>query len=230
MSTLWEQLKEIFFSIIPVFILVMILQVTLIRLPLELFLQFLAGTAFVILGLTLFLSGLKIGLLPIGEAIGSELPTLQSLTVILFTIFLLSFSITLAEPDVRILTHQVDTVSGGEINQYLLIFSIALGVGIFAVIAIIRSILGLSIAKVLGIGYTFILLLSFYTPADFFAVAYDAGGVTTGPMAVPVILSLGVGVASVLGRDSTASEEFGLVGIASMGPIIGVMLLGVIFG
>jgi hypothetical protein len=105
---------------------------------------------------------------------------------------------------------------------------IAIGVGIFIVFSILRILLGVSIKWMLAIGYISVIALSFFTPAEFLAISFDAGGVTTGPMTVPVILSLGTGITSVLSDRNSISDSFGLIGLASIGPIMTMMLLGVL--
>lgn len=181
-------------------------------------------------GLFLFLVGVRVSLLPIGEMIGSRLTSRGSLSFLLVAAFIFGFVITVAEPDVRVLAHQVDIASDGAIDSGILIISVALGVGFFVSLAILRILLGIPIAYLLATGYVFVVVLSFFTPPGFVAISFDAGGVTTGPMAVPFILALGVGATSVLGGKSTVAETFGLIGLASIGPVIGVMILGVIFG
>lgn len=224
-----ENLVEVVLAIAPITLLVVILQVTVIHMSAVLFARFLIGAVLVALGLFFFLYGVKIGLLPMGEMIGAELPKRAGLPLILATAFLLGFLVTVAEPDVRVLAHQVDLVSEGQIGKNLLIFTVALGIGIFVCMAILRIMLGVPIAYLLAAGYLAVLALSFFTPPDFVPIAFDAGGVTTGPITVPFILALGIGTASVLGGRSAIADAFGLVGLASIGPVLGVMLLGVIY-
>mgnify|MGYP000998580311 CR=1 FL=1 len=193
-------------------------------------LRFTAGLIMVILGITLFLLGINLGFLPFGEAIGSELPMRGSLSFLLVFSFIIGFITTMAEPDVRVLSTQVDYVSGGVIPQSFLILSISLGIGIFVSLAMLRIIYGIGFQYLFVPGYIIIIILSLFTPQSFVAIAFDSGGVTTGPVTVPIILSLGLGVSSVLGGKSTLSDGFGLIGLASMGPIISVMLLGVLYG
>jgi len=222
--------KEVTQAILPISIVVTILQVSIIWMPMSTFLQFIAGVVMVMAGLFLFLLGVRIGLLPMGRAIGSELPNYGSIGIIMIMAFVLGFAVTVAEPDVRILAHQVDFVSNGLIGKNPLIMVVALGVGIFVSLAILRIIIGVPIAYLLAASYAVVLALSFFTSPDYLPVAFDAGGVTTGPLTVPFILAFGIGTASVIRGKSSMSDGFGLVGLASIGPIIGVMLLGVIFG
>lgn len=224
-----DNLYEVLLAVLPITLLTTILQVFVIALPTVLFLRFLIGAFLVTVGLTLFLQGVKMGLLPMGETIGAELPQKASLPIILLVAFLLGFLVTVAEPDVRVLAFQVDLVSEGAVSKNILILAVALGVAVFVCMALLRIILGVPIAYLLAGGYTIVLLLSFFTPADFVPLSFDAGGVTTGPVTVPFILALGIGTAAVLGGRSSISDGFGLVGLASIGPIIAVMILGMIY-
>jgi len=124
--------------------------------------------------------------------------------------------------------NDANVVSKGSISHILLISVIAIGVGFFVAMAMVRIIFGFPMAYLLAVGYTVILILSFFTPAQFVPVAFDSGGVTTGPVAVPVILALGIGFSSVLAGKSPLSDGFGLIGLASIGPVIGVMVMGVV--
>ena len=220
---------EVLQAVMPITVLVIVLQITLLALPVAVMARFLIGALMVMAGLFLFLRGVKIGLLPIGQAIGSELPKRVSMGFLLALAFALGFVVTVAEPDVRVLAHQVDYVSAGEIGKGVLILVVALGVGISVSLAMLRIVLGVPIGIVLGLGYAAVLVLSFFVPSHFLPVAFDAGGVTTGPVTVPFILALGIGVVSVLGGKSALADGFGVVGIASIGPIVSVMILGIVY-
>ena len=230
LNDLREIMSEVVQSIVPLVLVVGIIIFILPGTAPELMIRFFVGAAMVAGGLFLFLVGVRVGLLPIGEAIGSELVSRGSLLFLLVAAFLFGLVITIAEPDVRVLAYQVDLASGGSIGNNLLILAVAIGVGFFVALALLRILLGIPIAYLLAAGYLVIVVLSFFTPPDFVAISFDAGGVTTGPMAVPFILALGVGATAVLGGKSKVSETFGLIGLASIGPVISVMLLGVFFG
>lgn len=225
-ETSWGIVK----AVLPIVVIVFILQFTILGMPAIFIWRFLFGAVMITVGLILFLFGVKVSILPMGEAIGSELPQIGSLAIILFWAFLLGFTATLAEPPVRVLATYIEHASDGELGRYALILITALGIGVFISMAILRIVLQVPLYIVFLGGYGLILLLSFFIPEEFMAIAFDASGVTTGPVTVPVILSLGVGVTAVLGGKSTVAEGFGLVGIASIGPILTVMLLGVIMG
>lgn len=232
MQTVRETIEEVVYAIMPITLLVLVLQYTLIWLPFESVLQFLVGVVFVSSGLILFLLGVHIGLLPVGEMIGSALPKTGKVWMILLFSFVLGFAITVAEPDVHVLSGYVDQVSGGEIEKWTLIFPVALGLGIFVALSMARIILNISIKWILFVGYAavFSLAASPWVSAQFIPISFDAGGVTTGPMAVPFILAFGVGVASVLRSDGKAADGFGLVALASIGPLLAVLILGIIYG
>ncbi|SET53889.1 Protein of unknown function [Oceanobacillus limi] len=230
MDSIKETIIEVVYSILPLTVVITILQFTLIWLPTEVFIQFLIGVVLVGLGLVLFLLGVNIGLQPVGEMIGSALSKTKKLWMIVLFGVVLGIVVTIAEPDVRVLSSQIDNVSGGAIPKSVLILSVALGVGIFVGLAMLRIIFNISIVYILITGYGFIFLLAVFTPSTYVPISFDSGGVTTGPLTVPFILALGVGVASVL-RGKTASKDgFGLIALASIGPVLSVLLLGVIYG
>ncbi len=224
-----EGIIEVIQAVVPITVVVVLLQLFLISMPWLMFSRFLIGVVMIMTGMFLFLQGVKIGLLPMGEAIGAELPKRGSMTFLLFFAFVLGFVVTLAEPDVWVLVGYVDSVSEGLVNRYILVLFVALGVGIFVTLAMLRIVLNVPIAYLLAGGYIIILVLSFFTPADFVPISFDAGGVTTGPVTVPFILALGLGVTAVLGGRSSINDGFGLIGLASIGPVLGVMILGIIY-
>ena len=219
---------EVVKAILPLSIVIILMQVAVVRMPFSAFLQFLAGSVMVIGGMTLFLVGIETGVLPIGEAIGADLPKRRSLPLLIGIAFVIGFAATIAEPDVIVLTTQIDEVSQGNISHNMLIYIIGIGIAFFVAMAMVRIVLGFRMAYLLMAGYVIVIILSFFTPAEFVPVAFDAGGVTTGPMTVPIILSLGIGLSSVLSGRSAISDGFGLIGLASIGPVIAVMLMGIV--
>jgi len=230
MDNIKETVLELTFSILPITVVILILQFTLIWLPLETLIQFLIGVLMVGIGLMLFLLGVNAGLLPVGEMIGSALSKTKKLGVIILFGVILGIVVTVAEPDVRVLSTQVDQVSNGAISKSILIMAVAIGVGVFVGLAMLRIVFDFSIIYLLAIGYGLIFILAAFTPSTFVPISFDSGGVTTGPLTVPFIMALGVGVASVLHGKSASKSGFGLVALASIGPIISVLILGVIYG
>jgi hypothetical protein len=226
MNPLKELIVEVIYSVIPITLVILIILL-LMKFPLADLTQFLLGTLFVFLGLLLFFLGTKIGVVPIGEMIGKYLPQTGKIGLILFLGFLLGFAITVAEPDVQILATQVDLVSGGAVPKIILICAVALGVAVFIALSLYKLIANIHIKYFLIASYALVLLLALVAPPDFVPIALDSGGVTTGPITVPFIVALGVGIAGVF---SGKRNSFGFVGLASVGPILAVLLLGVIFG
>lgn len=224
-----ETVLEVVYAVIPITVLVTVLQLTVGKLPAETFFNFICGAVMVMLGLILFLLGVKAGFLPIGEMVGSSMVSKGKLWIILFFGFIIGFVVTVAEPDVQVLAWQVDSVSEGTIGKGIIVSVIALGVAIFVALALLRIFLKIPINYLLIGGYALVFILAMITAPEFVAVSFDAGGVTTGPMTVPFILALGVGVASVTGKSRSSDDSFGLVGLASIGPILAVLLLGVFY-
>jgi len=219
---------EVVQAVFPLSILIILLMFVFVGTDMNQLVSFLTSTLLVTFGMIFFLLGVKIGILPIGEAIGADLPKHNSLMFIAIVTFLLSFLTTVAEPDVRVLSNMINLVSQNSINNYMIIISIASGVGFFVVASIFRIIYGIPIRYLFTAGYLVILILSFFVPGEYLAISFDAGGVTTGSITVPVIMALGIGTVAVLQNRSELSDGFGLMGFASMGPIISLMLLGVL--
>lgn len=218
--------KETLFSVLPIVCIVLILGFTVAPLGGTMMIEFITGSVLLILGLTLFLQGVDIGILPIGEAAGAALVKKGSLPLLLIVAFITGFFVTAAEPDVQVLADQIRTVSPG-VEKMPLILMISAGIGLLVTVGLLRTVLSLSLKIVLLIAYAIVFILAFFTPPEFLAISFDSGGATTGPMTVPFIMALGVGVAAVRGKDN---EGFGLTGIASIGPIAAVLLFGILTG
>ena len=207
---------------------VCVLQVLLVHAPAALFLQFLAGAILATLGMLLLFGGIDVGILPMGRFIGAELPKNGSLSLILVVAFALGFATTVAEPDVLVLSEQVERASQGSLRSRSLIYLIATGVGLFTALGLWRVVRGFSMAALLTGVYVAVIALSLLAPANIVPLAYDAGSVTTGVLTAPVVLALALGLASVLRQRSAIDDGFGLLGLASVGPVIAVLLLGLL--
>ena len=180
----------------------------------------------VIFGLTLFLTGVNNGLMPVGNKIGATITKSRSLLLIILVSLCLGFIITIAEPDVKVLATQIAKISSN-LSVLLLLLVIAAGVAVFLTLSLVRTILHIPLKIIIFIGYLIVLLLALIVPQFFVSIGFDAGGATTGPMSVPFIMALGMGLAKVRGKDE--ESEFGYVALSSIGPVLAVMLLGVIF-
>jgi hypothetical protein len=228
LSLLWERSGGVLRSIAPLIGIVCLLQLAIIQAPAQAFLQFLGGSLLVVLGLLLLLTGIDLGILPMGRFIGAELPRKGSLLLIVAAAFGLGFATTAAEPDVLILASQVADISEGTLQAQPLAWLIASGVGVFAALALARIVLGVPVKALLAGSYAFALALALFAPSAQIALAYDAGSVTTGVLSAPILLSLGLGLSSVLAGRSPATDGFGLLGFASCGPIIAVLLVALL--
>lgn len=231
MQIIKDTVKEVVLAVFPIAAVIVLLQFTVINMPTEYFLAFLGGLGMVTGGLILFLIGVHMGLLPVGEMIGAALPKTGKVWIVLLFSFILGFAITVAEPDVWVLAGYVDQASGGIIPRFSLILVVALGLAIFVTLSMVRIITGWSINYFLIAGYTVIFAIIFLPVSEpyFVPISFDAGGVTTGPMAVPFIIAFGVGIASVLKSKTSSQDGFGLVALASIGPVIAVLILGIIY-
>ncbi len=219
-----EKLMEALQAVLPIVAIVLVLCFTIAPVSPSILLCFLLGAAMIVVGIMFFTLGAEMSMTPMGERVGAVLTKTRKLPIILLVGFLLGFLITISEPDLQVLANQVPSIP----NQTL-IFSVAAGVGLFLVFAFLRMLIGISLPKMLVIFYSIVFILAAFVPKEFLAVAFDSGGVTTGPMTVPFIMALGVGVASIRGDRHAADDSFGLVALCSVGPILAVLTLGILF-
>ncbi|MBQ6248433.1 MAG: DUF1538 domain-containing protein [Kiritimatiellae bacterium] len=211
--------KETAYSVLPVMAIVLLLGIFVVPLEKSLLAHFCTGGFFLIAGLTVFLLGVDLGIQPMGERCGAALTNRRSLLLLLAAALAIGFVVTAAEPDIQVFGNQVNGVFPS-VSKGGLVFSIAGGVGLFMAVGIARTALGLSIKWTLFISYTLLFLLALFAPPAFVAIAFDSGGATTGPMTVPFIMALGLGVSSV---RADKDGGFGLTGVASVGPVLAVL-------
>mgnify|MGYP004562810429 CR=1 FL=1 len=216
-----EKINESLSAVVPITAIVLILSVILVPMELGSVVMFLTGAAMLIVGMGFFQLGAEMAMTPIGEGIGVQLSKMKKLITVLLTGFIMGVIITVSEPDLQVLAGQVPSIP-----NTVLILTVAVGVGLFLALAIVRIRYKIGLSRLLIICYTALILASLFVPKEFLAVAFDSGGVTTGPMTVPFIMAVGVGLASVRNDKNAASDSFGLVAISSIGPIIAVLILG----
>ncbi len=219
-----SKMKETAVSVLPVMAIVLFLGFTFVPLDKYLLARFVVGGLLLIIGLTIFLLGVDLGIQPMGERCGAELTKKRSLTLLLTIAFIIGFIVTAAEPDIQVFGDQVRNVFSF-VNKLTITFVIAAGVGIFIMLGLLRTVLNLSLKWTLFIAYTVLFAISFFSPASFIGIAFDSGGATTGPMTVPFIMALGLGVSSV--RDDN-DNSFGLTGVCSIGPVMAVLIYAII--
>lgn len=227
-SILLEKLIDAAKAVLPLILFILLLQLALGEASLQSAARFLFGGALVIAGVMLLFAGVDLGILPMGRFIGAALPQQGSMSLILLVAFAVGFATTIAEPDVLVLARQVDEVSQGVIRGDVVLYVIGLGVAAFVAMAMARIVSGFSMPVMLALAYGLVILLSLLTPAAFVALAYDGGSVTTGVLTAPVVIALAIGLSSVLAGRSAAADGFGLLGFASIGPIIAIMLMGML--
>lgn len=226
---LLQKLKENAISVVPIMAIVLILHLTIAPIGNEAIIRFLLGGALVILGLSLFLLGAEIGIIPIGETMGAKLSEKGNIILLILFGLLIGFGVTVAEPDLQVLSTQVANVSSGDVPRMLLILAVSAGAGICVVVGLLRTVFKFPLRRIFWILYALVFILAAFTSPTFLSVAFDAGGVTTGPMTVPFLLAFGVGVAAVRGGRQGQEDSFGMVALMSVGPILAVLILGVLF-
>lgn len=223
-TVLLEKIKESMLSVLPITGIVFFLCFTIIPVPNDILMAFVIGAVMLILGMGFFTLGTDLAMTPIGENIGSTIIKSKKLWLIIGICFLVGMVVTISEPDLQVLAEQVPNIP-----NYIIIGAVAIGVGAFLVVALLRIFFAIKLSYLLFVLYILIFVLSIFVPKEFLAVAFDSGGVTTGPMTVPFIMALGVGVASIRSDKNAENDSFGLVALCSVGPILAVMLLGLLY-
>lgn len=219
-----EKVTESLASVLPITIIVLIVAITVAPLTPGVFMLFLFGAAMLIFGMGFFTLGVDMSMMPMGEGIGVEMSRSKKIVISLFACFFLGLLITVAEPDLQVLAEQVPAVP-----NLTLILTVAVGVGFFLVVSQLRMLLNIPLSYTLVAFYILVFILAALTPGNFVPVAFDSGGVTTGPITVPFIMALGIGMAAIRSDKNSSSDSFGLIALCSIGPILSVLLLGVFY-
>ena len=228
MKQLWDKIREALVSALPITAIVYIVAL----LPwfdfsANTLIAFGIGAVLLILGIGLFNLGADMAMTPMGTHVGAGLSKQRKLWLLLLVCFVLGLLITIAEPDLQVLAGQVAGVMDGT----LLVYTVGIGVGSFLVVAILRIVFKRRLSNILGVFYMLLfasaLLLMERGRQDLLPMAFDSGGVTTGPITVPFIMALGVGISSVLGDKHSQENSFGLVALCSIGPVLAVLMLGI---
>ena len=223
-NQLRRKVRESFSSVIPVTLIVLLLSIFLVPMEISTIAVFLVGALLLIIGMGFFQLGAEMAMTPIGEGLGTELSKTKKILLTLVIGLLVGFLITIAEPDLQVLANQAPAIPGS-----VLILTIALGVGVFLSIALLRVRYKMKLSTMLIILYGILFLLTPFVPPEFLPVAFDSGGVTTGPITVPFIMAMGIGFVSLRSDKNASDDSFGLVAISSVGPILTVLLLGILY-
>ncbi len=216
-----EKTMESLSAVLPITGIVLLISIFLVPMELGSLVMFVVGAIMLILGMGFFQLGAEMSMTPIGEGIGVQISKTRKVLVVLLIGFVMGAIITISEPDLQVLAEQVPSVP-----NRVLILTVAVGVGLFLALAIVRIKFQIDLSKMLIILYGLLIGASFLVPKEFMAVAFDSGGVTTGPMTVPFIMAMGIGLASRRTDKNSASDSFGLVALSSIGPILAVLVLG----
>ncbi len=224
-----ETLLEVAAALGPLAILFAVFQFFFLRLPREFIVNLAKGLALSFLGLVLFLQGVKVGFLPAGTKMGEILGSVSYRWILIPIGFSLGFVATIAEPAVRILSNEVEKASSGAIRGRTILSALALGVAFFVALGMVRIIYGIPIHYIIIPGYLIALVMLKFTDSTFISIAFDAGGVATGPMTVTFVMAMAVGVATVMENRSPILDGFGLIALVALAPILSVMGFGLLY-
>lgn len=216
--------KEAIAAVLPIIGIVLLLSFSIVPVSTSILLCFLIGAVLLIIGMMFFTLGAELAMSPMGEKVGASMTQSRKLWLIIILSFILGFIITISEPDLQVLAGQVPSVP-----NMTLIIAVAIGVGFFLVVALLRMLFSIPLPTMLTVFYIIVFILAFLVPENFLSVAFDSGGVTTGPMTVPFIMALGIGISSIRNDKHAADDSFGLVALCSIGPILAVLILGMIY-
>jgi uncharacterized membrane protein (DUF2068 family) len=233
----FQKIKTAFFDLIPIVAVVMFFQLVVLQQPFPNLTDVLVGLVLVVFGLMFFVEGLEIGLFPIGENLSYDLAKKGSLFWLLTFSFLLGFSTTIAEPaliavakEAAVIAVQFELIPPQDLKSYALGLrvTVAVAVGLAILVGVLRIIKGWPIYYLIIGGYVLVMAMTIFAPEEIIGIAYDAGGVTTSTITVPLVTALGVGLATVIQGRSPLTDGFGLIAFASLFPMIFVMAYGML--
>ncbi len=216
-----EKTRESLSAVLPITAIVLIASIIIVPMELSVVVMFLVGAIMLIVGMGFFQLGAEMSMTPLGEGIGIELSKTKKIALIPVIAFIVGLIVTISEPDLQVLAEQVPSIP-----NRVLIMTVAIGVGVFLALAVLRIVFKISLSVLLIVCYLGLIILSFLIPKEFVAVAFDSGGVTTGPMTVPFIMAIGIGLATIRSDKHASDDSFGLVALSSVGPILTVLILG----
>lgn len=219
-----EKLSETLKAVLPILAIVLLLCFTIAPIPPSILLTFLVGAFLLTVGMIFFNVGVEMSMTPMGERVGTIMTKTKKVIMVILISFIMGLVITISEPDLQVLAQQVPSIP-----NMVLIMAVAIGVGAFLVVALLRMLIGVALSYLLVGFYIVVFILAAFVPGDFLAIAFDSGGVTTGPMTVPFIMAFGIGVSAIRSDKHASNDSFGLVALCSIGPILAVLILGLLF-
>ncbi|ADU30512.1 DUF1538 domain-containing protein [Evansella cellulosilytica] len=224
-----DVLFEVTFALVPLIIFFLFFQFFFLKLEKQKLINIGKGMILAFLGLAFFLQGVHVGFFPVGELIGEKIGSLSYSWILIPIGFVFGFVATFAEPAVRILNHEVEKVSGGYISQKVMLYTLSIGVAISIAVSMVRILAGIPLWYFIIPGYLIALIMIRFSSKTFTAIAFDSGGVATGPMTVTFILAIAVGFATVIeGRDPLI-DGFGMIALVALSPILSVLSLGLLY-
>lgn len=228
MSLFISKFKEVLYSVLPITVIILILNFTLTPMDTHIIAKFLVGTLLMIIGMPTFLLGIDISITPIGEQISEVLVKSNKLWLILLGGGFFGLVVTIAEPDLHILANQLKTITSGRFDSGLMVVMVSAGVGALVSLGMFRILKNVCLNRFMTVVYLIILILGFFTKPDFLGIAFDASGNTTGSVSVPFILALAMGISRMTrSNEKEENDGFGMLGIASSGAIVAVMIQGI---
>ncbi|MCK9222412.1 MAG: DUF1538 domain-containing protein [Limnochordia bacterium] len=225
---IWKIVFETVLGILPITVLLLAFNSLILKSSLANPRQTIAGLILTGVGLVIFAIGLNLGIIPLGESVGLNLPKESRIWVVLLFGFLVGYSVTLSEPSLQAMGAQIEELSAGLMRKNVFIQTVAVGVGAGVSLGLLKIILQIPMARIIVPGFIIAVILGLLAPTEIIGLAFDSGSVTTGPVTVPIMLALGIGLATALGGRDPLIDGFGLVALCAIGPVITVLLMGTI--
>lgn len=222
-------LVEVSMALLPLLVFFAAFQIFMLKLPVQRVLQVGLGFILTFFGLSFFLQGVHVGFMPVGTMMGEELGNWENKWLLIPIGFVLGFTATFAEPAVSIMTDEVDQETGGYISQKMMLYTLSLGVGVSIALSMLRILMDWSLWYFIIPGYLLVFILVLFSTQTFIGIAFDSGGVATGPMTVTFIVAVAVGISTAIEGSDPMTDGFGMIALVALTPIIAVLLLGLIF-
>lgn len=224
-----DVLIEVAVALVPLILFFLFFQIFMLKLPRKQIRDIFVGIFLTYLGLAFFLQGVHVGFLPVGREIGDVVGDWNHQWLLIPVGFLLGFVATFAEPAVRVLNTEVDKVSGGYIPDKLMLYTLSIGVAISIALAMARILYGIPLWYFIGPGYLLAMSMAIFSTETFTSIAFDAGGVATGPMTVTFILAIALGFSETLEGRNPLMDGFGMIALVALAPILSVLSLGLMY-
>lgn len=222
-------IKDVTYALTPIILAFIYFQIFVIKLPKRQVIKIAKGIIMTYIGLALFLQGVHIGFMPVGEAMGMVIGARDYNWILIPIGFILGFTVILAEPAILVLVNQVEKASSGHINKKIMLYTLCIGAAFAVALSMIRLLTGISLWYFIVPGYVIAIILAKLSSPEFVAIAFDAGGAATGPMTVTFILSMTVGAAKQLEGRTPLIDGFGMVSLVALAPILAILILGYLY-